>query len=637
MLDFIARGTYRLLETLDRPARTPSTSSRGIALILALVTIAIVSAAVVQYSYSTRVNLSMSVNSRDKLKSYFLARSGMSLARLLLNFQYALKNEADRAMRQEDQGNVGSCNPRMISTAMRKSNFQMYQYLDLLMRPFNSGKLETPVGGINLSEAGVEGFGKFAGRFDVDIEPESGKLNVNRFAQPKPEQEDVQSLCSLVQDSRYTEIAGGNGPGGAGPGPQDEDESQDEPTGATGGSLNQQRAIQYIVDYIDLNETELPLTDQCTLDEQGSGDEEAPYSDSELDITPRNAKLTHIEELYQVYGVSEGFMRSFEEHLTVYPVGKPNANMATFPVFYSNLCRNVTLGDGQTVQSDRGLTPCQANSQVRSQVMLFAMALDGIRQFFQDPLSVMMAYVGASQSRLLPSAKKGQPIAFLQSSQIHSYLRDLKRNPQLMARFLMFSPTYKRLIRYFPKMAIEPRNPSFPKWQISFDRAGIIRDFTTQTPSIYRIEATGTYGNTETTIEAVVNFDKPIRRLPKQEDLQERVGGSGGQGDNGPSGELKKLQKALRERRKTIPKGRVLYWRENVQKTADEGENGSGGSVGSPAGGPSETGETNGAGDRTEKKGESDDFFEDEGEGFGSGGSQGQQGGNDWNFDFNEE
>lgn len=596
MLDWIARPTYHLLEALDRPARTSSNHSRGIALILALVTIAVVSAAVVQYTYSTRVNLSMSVNSRDKLKSYFLSRSGVELARLLLNFQYALQNEADSAMRNDQQGSVGSCNPRMISTAMRKSNFQMHQYLDLLMRPFNSGKLETPVGGINLSEAGVEGFGQFAGRFDVDIAPESGKLDVNRFAKPKPKQKDVQDLCALVQDSRYTQLFS-------------KEDQQGEP-------IDRYRIIQYLVDYIDLNETELPLTEQCTLEERGSGDEAAPYNDAELDdIKPRNAKLTHIAELYQVYGVSDDFMRAFKDQLTVYPVGKPNANMATFPVFYSILCRNATLGEGRSTSSERGLTPCQASSQIRSQVMLFAMALDGVRHFFEDPLSVLMAYVGATQSRLLPSAKKGQPIAFLHSSQVHSYLRDLKRNPQLMARFLMFSPTYQRMARFFPQMAIDPRNPRFPKWIVNFDRAGIMRAVTTQTPSIYRIESTGTYSNTQSTIETVVDFSKPIRRLPDEKQLESRAS---------DSEQVKELKKALKEREETIPKGRVLYWRENVQEAADADE--SDGPSGSPIQPGAPTGPDAGTTERQGGAGGNDDF-----------GASGNQGQNDWNFDFNED
>lgn len=44
---------------------------------------------------------------------------------------------------------------RLIGRAMRRSNFQMYQYIDLLMGPFNSGKIESPIGGISLDETGV--------------------------------------------------------------------------------------------------------------------------------------------------------------------------------------------------------------------------------------------------------------------------------------------------------------------------------------------------------------------------------------------------------------------------------------------------------------------------------------------------
>lgn len=546
LFDAIAYGTYRVLKALDRPARSPLKGRRpsGIALIIALVTITVLSAAVVEYAYSTRVNLTMSVNAKDKVKSYFLARSGVNLSRLLLNFQYALQNEADAA---EGKQNLtgGSCNPGMISIAMRRSNFQIYQYMDLLMRPFNSGKLETPVGGINLSDAGVQGFGKFTGNFDVDIAPESGKLNINRFAAKKIKQEDLKDLCAMVADSKYTEIFR-----------QDDENDQ---------VLDQYRILKYVIDFIDLDETELGLTNYCTLEEGGSGSEKAQYDDRDLNIEPRNAKLTHIEELHQVYGIDEAFMKAFSDKLTVYPVGKPNANTAEMPVFYSILCRNVRLGDNSSVSnSARGLTPCQKSPQIALQVMYYAMALDGVRDFFKDPLSVLMAYVGSTESRLLPSAKKGQPVAFLRSSQVHSYLEDFKRNPQLMARFLQYSPAYRMIVSRFRKFAVDPRNPSFPKWTISFDRTGVIRAVSTRTPSIYRIKATGTYGSTKTTVETVVDFGKTVRKMPGVDDVKQ---------SQGDSEEVKKIKKAIRKRRKKMPKGRILFWRENVVQPVGEDSN----------------------------------------------------------------
>ncbi len=633
LFDALAYGTYRLLEAVDRPA--PSAlrrrRPRGIALIVALVTITVLSAAVVEYAYTTRVNLTMSVNAKDRVKSYFLARSGINLSRLMLNFQYALQNESDEAQ-NNDNVSGGSCNPGMISVAMRRSNFQMHQYMDLLMRPFNNGKLETPVGGINLSEAGVDGFGNFSGEFDLDISPESGKLNVNRFAKRQVNQDDLSELCTMVADSQYTEIFR-------------EDDQQDQ-------VLDQYRILRYIVDYIDLDESQLSLTDQCTLEGQASGDEDGDYQDFDRNIEPRNAKLTHLAELYQVYGVTDAFMEAFGDKLTVYPVGKPNANSAEMPVFYSILCRNARLADESSLSpSGEGISLCHQSPQVALQVLYFALALDGVRNFFRDPLSVLMAYVGTTESRLLPSAKKGQPVAFLQSSQVADYLKDFKQNPMLMARFIGYSPAYRQIVTRMQRQggsqmgdfAINPRNPSFPEWSIGFDRTGIIRAVSTNNPSIYRIRATGKYGSNQTTVETVVDFNETIRRLPSGDSIEQQ---------NSDSEQAKQLKEALNRRKETMPRGRVLYWRENVKKPVEEddqptSEFGSSARPGSDN--PSQFGDDSsfGSGQNSGSFGEQGGggFGEQGGGGFGgqnSGGGFGDQGGGSdssgggWDFGFGE-
>lgn len=533
-LDFIARATKRVLEAVDRPARDPLSDERprGVALLLALITIAILSAAVVEFAYATRVNVNLSVNSADKLRSYYLARSSVNLSRLLLSFQYALQDESRQAARGTG-GDQGDDMAQLISRAMRRSNFQMYQYVDLLMKPFNSGKLESPVGGIDLQNAGVEGFGEFAGDFEVDISPEEGKFNLNRFAKEKIEQDDLQELCAMTMDDSYDSIF--------------------EQKDAWGETLDRALVIGRIIDYIDLNQEGLEIGPNCTIRSR-SGDEQRPYDRSERDVEPRNAKLTHLDELYQVEGVTEAFMKAFKDQLTVYPVGRPNINVASAPVFYSVLCRNVQMqGIRRNEGEQSAFDLCAANPKVRMEVLLMAMALDGVRQFFSDPMSVLMAYVGSTESTLLPSAKKGQPVAFLSVSQLPSYIQDFQNDPQLMAQFLMYSPTYQQLVASNPQMQVDPLNPQFPKWQVGYDRTGLMRSVSTRTPSIYRIEAKGTYGSSETTITTVMDFSKTVRRLPDEKKLTEDV--------DDPE-QVKELKKALRQRRDTMPKGRVLYWRE---------------------------------------------------------------------------
>jgi hypothetical protein len=409
----------------------------------------------------------------------------------------------------------------------------MYQYIDLLMEPFSSGKLQSPVGGVNLTEWGVEGFGELAGDFNVEIIPEEGKININQFAVAEVNEDDLQKFCAMIVDETYDPIF--------------------EQEGENGETLDRALVLGRIVDYIDTNTTAIQISDDCTIRASG-GDELSPYEGGDGSVKPRNAKLTHIAELYQVAGVTEAFMRAFGKQFTVYPVGRPNLNVATAPIFYSVLCQNVSLPRGAGNARDASaFNLCARSPQVQAEVLLMAMALDGVRQFFSNPMSVLMAYVGSTESSLLPSAKKGQPVAFLSVSQLPSYIEDFKNDPQLMAQFLIYSPTYQQLIAANPQMRIDPLNPQLPKWTVDYDRTGLMRSVSSRTPTIYRIKATGTYGSSRAEIETVVDFGQSVRRLPNENQLTEDV--------NDPE-QVREIKEALRTLRDTMPKGRVLYWRQ---------------------------------------------------------------------------
>lgn len=517
---WLAHITKRALDATERPAKAPS-ANRGIALLMAIVTIALLSATVVEFSYTNRVNLALATNERDQLKSYYLARSAINISKLLLSFQFALQSES-----RETEDDMG----QLIGRAMRRSNFQIYQYVDLLLGPFNSGKIESPVGGINLSETGVEGFGDFTGEMAAKVIPEDGRINLNAFAKQNVDEGDLAQMCAMVLDTRYDEMF----------------ENKD----AYGNLMDRAATLQNILDFIDPDESGITIGNDCTIQGNG-GDELRDYDRDDSKIRPRNAKLVDVSELYQVQGISDDFMRTFADQLTVYPIGKPNINVAQAPVFYSVLCQNLAI-EGQK-GAGAGLVACAQNPTVGTQVLLLALALDGVRAFFENPMSVLLAYVGTAESKLLPSAKKGQPVAFLSVSQLPSYIEDLKANPQLMAQFMVYSPLYQQIALGNPSFALDPVAPQLPAWSVEFNRSGLMKSVTTSTPKIYRIRATGTYGSTKTTIETVIDFDRTVRRLPSEKLLEEN--------ESDPE-TLKELKTLRNEQLKEMPKGRHLFWRE---------------------------------------------------------------------------
>src|SRR5215813_964838 len=67
--------------------RGGSSSERGVAMIIAVVSIAILTVVATEFVYNSRVDLQMATNQRDEIRAYYLARSGLGLSRLLLRFQ----------------------------------------------------------------------------------------------------------------------------------------------------------------------------------------------------------------------------------------------------------------------------------------------------------------------------------------------------------------------------------------------------------------------------------------------------------------------------------------------------------------------------------------------------------------------
>ncbi len=69
---------------------TLSTRERGVAMLIAVVAIAVLTAVATEFAYNSRVELQLATNQRDEIRAYYLARSGIGLSRLLLRFQKQL-------------------------------------------------------------------------------------------------------------------------------------------------------------------------------------------------------------------------------------------------------------------------------------------------------------------------------------------------------------------------------------------------------------------------------------------------------------------------------------------------------------------------------------------------------------------
>lgn len=462
-LESVARASWWGVRRLSAPMRQ---DRRGMALLLAMVAIAVMSVSVVEFAYQTRVNVFVAANARDDLKAFYLARSGMNLGVLLLDFQFELERDP------------------LIGRFMRRSNFQLYPLVNLLLTPFQSGRLDTPIGGIDLGDSGARGFGGFHGSFELSIEPEEGKVNINRFNDQSLDQATMTQLCILMQGEQHNDLF--------------ETDLLD-----SAYKVNRNQLIGNIVDWVDGNSTRVLLNDFCIPEGEGSGDESTPYARHDADYEVKNAKMTTIEELRMVHGFNDLLYERFAESFTVYPVDKINLNLANFFVIQSLLCSNVA-----GVSADNW--PCR-DPNVAFQVLYLSLALDGVREFFANPLNLLFYYMNSENAPApLDGAKKGQTVAYLNTRQLLNYINTFKTNPIQLQQFIAYSPTARTLLG--PEM-IAQLAVNVPQLIIDFDTRSMLRRVTTQSPKVFKIVATGTYGNTTKTLVSVVDFSRQDSRF----------------------------------------------------------------------------------------------------------------------------
>ncbi len=249
----------------------------GAALLVVIVSIAILTAIAVDLAYNTRVSLLTAANSRDELRAEYLARGATQLARLVLQFQ-----------KQLDDAPAGGLKVQVWSLV-----------------PVTSA-LTTGIFG-----AGEDGGGSPA-TFEARIEDEGTKVNVQfdqAFAGGNLLGAEVKALLELVGDQRWDALF----------------DRED----ANGLKVTRTDLAVYLRDWTDDNATGSAFSAALNPPfADGFGDESQPYSRGEDRYEPKNARFDSLDELYLVAGIDDAFMAAFGGHLTVYThlSGRINVN-----------------------------------------------------------------------------------------------------------------------------------------------------------------------------------------------------------------------------------------------------------------------------------------------------------------------
>jgi general secretion pathway protein K len=299
---------------------------RGAALLVVIVSVAILTALAADLAYESRVSLEIAGSARDELRATYLAKSGVAFSRMVLGFQQQIDDAASAAcgllgggqtQRPPGQrGRPGAGAPQQPAPPCPRP--QIWSAV-----PVGSALVQSLFGGTAAPEEEADGaparagFGELEGTFEAKIEDEGRKVNAQLDAREisGPARMQVMGLYQLVCDPRWDRLF----------------DRED----ANGTRTSRQDLIVHLRDWVDDDKVSSSLVASfpgtpCLMEpaerpfEPGFGDENFPYDKGEDRYRAKNARLDSIEELYLVAGVSDAFMAAFEDRLTVYlPVEAP--------------------------------------------------------------------------------------------------------------------------------------------------------------------------------------------------------------------------------------------------------------------------------------------------------------------------
>ena len=271
-------------------ARHERDRQSGVAFLITISSLSLLIALVAQFTYGTTVDSAQAINARDEVRAHYLARSAVSLSRLLIKIQ---RTFVDNIMQTAQQMLAKQMDGQDLGISLRVTD-----YATPLLGFFAGSKMETALlsGLIGIDTTGATGLGIPTGHMDAEITNEDGKIDINCGGGTVPERPKqimvFRLLQALMASPRYNWLF--------------------EQRNAEGQFVDRVDLARAIIDWADADEQAF------AVDANASGPEDYRYDQRDDPYQAHNNYYDTVEETNLVRGMDPDYAEAFASNFTVY-------------------------------------------------------------------------------------------------------------------------------------------------------------------------------------------------------------------------------------------------------------------------------------------------------------------------------
>jgi general secretion pathway protein K len=371
-----SRKTSQRREVRRRKRRA---KERGIALVMVMGAIAILTVMLAEFQDETSAELAAATAQRDGIQAEYMARSAVNLSRLLI--------ASEPTMRK-------AIAPLFMMLKKTPPQLPVWEFSDRLLGAFNdqdSSQEFSNTIGVDISQG--KNLGMPGGRWELVIVDEDSMINVNLGASNEIAHIRLaKEIMGLISPIQYGPIF-------------DQKDS-------TGQWSDRFQTCQAIIDWADVDEQGFNCNMQQLTAASSAGVEDNFYGMLPKPYRRKNAPYDSLQELHMVRGVSDDFWRTFVEPdpenpkkriLTVWSQGKINVNTANAQTLLGVVC-------GGAPMADICINPEQGASFIMGVTMARGITMGA--PLFGSPRDFVNAMTGKGQLGPMLAAIGMKPVVF---------------------------------------------------------------------------------------------------------------------------------------------------------------------------------------------------------------------------------